>query len=74
MITVQGSGRGSHIEGSSVHNQIIERLWPDVYRCVCSAYHELFYSMEALGILDPVDEVDLFILHCVLTYQELIGH
>ena len=65
MITVQGSGRGSHIAGSSVHNQRIERLWRDVYRCVCSAYHELFYSMEALGILDPVDEVDLFVLHCV---------
>ena len=65
MITVQGSGRGSHIAGSSVHNQRIERLWRDVYRCVFSAYHELFYSMEALGILDPVDEVDLFILHCV---------
>ena len=61
MITVQGSSRGSHIAGSSVHNQRIERLWRDVYRCVCSIYHELFYSMEAIGILDPVNEIDLFV-------------
>jgi len=65
MITVKGTDRGSHIAGSSVHNQRIERLWRDVYRCVCSTYHELFYSMEASGILDPTSELDLFVLHCV---------
>ena len=31
----------------------IERLLRDVYRCVCSIYHELLYSMEASGILKP---------------------
>ena len=65
MITVRGTDRGSHIAGSSVHNQRIEHLWRDVYRCVCSTYHELFYSMEANGFLDPVSELDLFVLHCV---------
>ena len=65
MVTVRGVGRGSHIAGSSVHNQRIERLWRDVYRCVCSIYHEVFYSMEATGILDPESETDLFVLHCV---------
>ena len=35
-------------------------------RCVlCSTYHDLFYSMEAIGILDPSDDVDLFLLQCI---------
>lgn len=65
MVAYRGPDRASHIAGSSVHNQRIERLWRDVYRCVCSTYHELFYEMEALGILDPDDDLDLFVLHCV---------
>lgn len=70
MIRVRGTGRASHIAGSSVHNQRIERLWRDVYRCVCSTYHELFYSMEAMGALDTVSDTDLFVLHYVIC-QEL---
>ena len=65
MVEVRGTGRGSHIAGSSVHNQRIERLWRDVYRCVCSTYHELFYAMECAGVLDPSNESDLFVLHCI---------
>lgn len=65
MVTLRGTGRASHIAGSSVHNQRIERLWCDVYRCVCSTYHELFYAMEAMGVLDSVSDMDLFVLHCV---------
>ena len=65
MLTARGTNRGCHIAGSSVHNQRIERLWRDVYRCVCSIYHDLFYSMEATGLLDPNEDADLFLLHCI---------
>ena len=65
MLTIRGINRGSHIAGSSVYNQRIERLWRDVYRCVCSTYHDLFYTMEAMGVLDPNDDSDLFLLHCI---------
>ena len=65
MLTIRGTSRGSHIAGSSVHNQRIERLWRDVYRCVCSTYHDLFYSMETTGLLDPNEDADLFLLHCI---------
>ena len=72
MVAVRGLNRGSHIAGSSLHNQRIERIWRDVYRCVCSTYHEIFYSLEAVGVLDPDSEMDLFILHCL--YLPLINH
>lgn len=72
MITVKGLNRGSHIAGSSLHNQRIERLWRDVYRCVCSTYHEIFYSLESVGALEPESETDLFVLHAL--YLPLINH
>ncbi len=65
MISYRGVGRGSHIDGASTYKQRIERLWRDVYRCVYSTFHTLFYNMEAAGILDPTSEIDLFVLHYV---------
>ena len=49
--------------GSSTHNERIERLWRDVYRCVGVLYADLFREIEADGRLNCLNEVDLFCLH-----------
>ncbi len=61
----RGPGRGSFITGRSVHNQRIERLWRDVFSSCTGHLYHMFHSMEDEGLLDPVDEADLFALHFV---------
>ena len=53
------------LTGLSVHNQRIGRLWKDVNLYVTSYFSNLFYYMESLEILDPLDEVHLFALHYI---------
>jgi len=53
------------IAGSSTHNECIERLWRDMYRCVCCHYYELFYAFEEEEILNSLNETDLYCLHYV---------
>ena len=53
------------IVGSSTHNQRIERLWRDVYRCVGIIYQDLFTQLEDEGFLDPLNETDLYCLHFI---------
>ncbi len=67
------------LTGRSVHNERIERLWRDVHRSVSSTYANMFRSMEGDGILDPLNNVDLYCLHhiflpridkCLAEFQE----
>ena len=53
------------ITGSSTHNERIEHLWRDVYRCVASLFYNTFYSLEGENKLDPNNEIDLYCLHYV---------
>ena len=61
----RGVGRRSHIAGSSVHNQRIERLWRDTFNSVIHLYYGIFYDLEDSGFLDPMKEEDLFCLHYI---------
>ena len=53
------------VTGSSTHNERIERLWRDVHRSVTTTYADTFRSLESDGVLDPLNDVDLYCLHLV---------
>ena len=65
MLATHNNDLSSVITGSSTHNERIERLWRDVFRCVASVYYQLFREMEENHTLDPLNEVDLYCLHYV---------
>lgn len=74
MISRRGTDRGSALVGRSVHNQRVERLWRDVYRDVLDTFYGIFMSMEEIGILNPINEIDLWCLHycfCHIINQKL---
>ena len=59
----------SVLVGSSTHNQRIERLWCDVFRSVGHTFYELLYGLEDAGVLDPLNDVDLFCVHFTILPQ-----
>ena len=59
------NGPSAVITGSSAHNERIERLWNDVRRSVTEEFRCLFYQLEHDGSLNPLNETDMFCLHCV---------
>ena len=61
----------SVIAGSSVHNQRIERLNRDVNVQVLNNFYNQFMNFEERGLLDPLDENDIFCLH--LLYLPVIN-
>ena len=65
MVQARGEGKGSFIAGSSTHNQRIERLWHDVYRCVCNLFYNVFYGMEFSGILNIEDPLHILTLNLI---------
>lgn len=65
MIYHRGVGRSSVITGSSAHNQRIERMWRDVYRVVAREFQNLFYYLEHIGTLNPLNDCDLYALHYI---------
>ena len=65
LVQFQGEGRASFIPGPLTHNQRIERLWREVYRCVCHLYYYTFYAMESSGLLNVEDPTPLFTLHTI---------
>lgn len=48
------------LTGSSTHNERIERLWRDVYRCVGVVFHDCFRQLEEENALDPLNETDMY--------------
>lgn len=62
MLATHNSDPRCVLTGSSTHSERIERLWRDVYQSVSVA---IFTVLESEELLDTLNEVDMYCLHCV---------
>lgn len=65
MEELMGLNRGSALRGTSTQNQRIERLWRDVFRCVCSTYYYIFQAVTDSGFLNIDILLHKIVLHFI---------
>ena len=71
MLEHHGENCGSILTSSSLHNQVIKRLWRDLFQSVIVTFYCLFYHMEHHRTLDQLNEVDLHALHLPMINKSL---
>lgn len=65
MLSTNQSDPSCVITGSSTHNVRVERMWRDMCRSVSSSFSTTFADIESEGVLDPLNDVDMFCLHYI---------
>ncbi|XP_031550294.1 uncharacterized protein LOC116287754 [Actinia tenebrosa] len=65
----RGASRDSYLDGTSAHNQRIERLWRDVFGTVCHTFYYTFQAMEECGALQRTNKLHMFALCRLFIYQ-----